>query len=111
VNSTADLSGARLLWQRNVYDLVMLDLRRYSRGEALEFYERIRDASPQQRIVFLVGPPTYLSLTWTGEVAVDDTSHGQWGETVKTFFDRCLKLLVMEVKHTRLRFFYQWRWE
>lgn len=85
VRSTADLSEARRLWQPNVYDLVMLDVRRYSPGETLEFYERIRDASPQQRIVFLVGPPTYLSLTWPGEVAVDDASRGQWQETVKRF--------------------------
>jgi len=63
----------------------MLDVRRYSPGEALEFYERIRDASPRQRIVFLVGPPMYMSRTWPGEITVDDTSRGQWGETVKRF--------------------------
>jgi DNA-binding NtrC family response regulator len=85
VHSAAELSGARLLWQSNVYDLVMLDVRRYSPGEALEFYEQIRDASSGQRIVFLVGPPTYLSHTWPGEITVDDTSRGQWGETVKRF--------------------------
>jgi hypothetical protein len=64
----------------------MLDVRRYSPGEALEFYEQIRAADPRQRIVFLVGPPVYLSRTWPGEVtAVDDDSRGQWGETVRRF--------------------------
>jgi len=86
VHEAEELSTARFLWQPNVYDLVMLDVRRYSPGDALEFYEQITDASPRQRIVFLVGPPTYLSLTWPGEVtAVDDASRGQWGETVRRF--------------------------
>ena len=85
VHTAAEPSEARLLWQPNVYDLVMLDVRRYSPGEALEFYEQIRDASSGQRIVFLVGALAYLSLTWPGEITVDDTSEGQWGETVKRF--------------------------
>jgi CheY-like chemotaxis protein len=84
VHAAQSFAEARLLWQPNVYDLVMLDVRRYSPGEVLEFCERI-NASPRERIVFLVGPPTYLSLTWPSEVAVDDTARGQWGETVKRF--------------------------
>ena len=84
VHAAQSFAEARLLWQPNVYDLVMLDVRRYSPGEVLEFCERI-NASPRERIVFLVGPPVYLSHTWPGEVAVDDTVRGQWGETVKRF--------------------------
>jgi len=57
----------------------------YSPGETLEFYEQIKQASPRERVVFLVGPPTYLSLTWPGEVIAEDASSGQWGETVKRF--------------------------
>jgi hypothetical protein len=63
----------------------MLDVRRYSPWETLEFYEEIKQASPRERVVFLVGPPTYLSLTWPGEVIAEDASSGQWGETVKRF--------------------------
>jgi response regulator RpfG family c-di-GMP phosphodiesterase len=86
VHEAEEFSTARFLWQPNVFDLVMLDVRRYSPGEALEFYEQIKDANPRQRFAFLIGPPTYLSPTWPGEVtAVDDTSRGQWGETVKRF--------------------------
>ena len=79
------LSAARFLWQPNVYDLVMLDVRRYSPEETREFYEEIKGASPRQQFVFLTGPPKYLSHTWPGEVAGDDTSRGQWAETVKRF--------------------------
>ena len=85
VHEAEELSTARFLWQPSVYDLVMLDVRRYSPEEALEFYEQIKGASPRQRIVFLVGAPVYLSHTWPGEVASGDTSRGQWGETVKRF--------------------------
>jgi hypothetical protein len=63
----------------------MLDVRRYSPGETLEFYEEIKDRSPRQRIAFLVGAPTYLSLTWPGGVIAEGASSGQWGETVNRF--------------------------
>ena len=85
VHAVEEISAARFLWQPNIYDLVMLDVRRYSPAETLEFYEQIKQASPRERVVFLVGPPTYLSLTWPGEVIAEDASSGQWGETVKRF--------------------------
>jgi len=85
VNAAEDLCGARFLWQPNVYDLILLDVRRHLPGEALEFYEQIRTASPKERFAFLVGPPVYLSRTWPGEVTEIDTSQGQWGATVRRF--------------------------
>ena len=44
VHEAERLSTARFLWQPNVYDLVMLDVRRYSPEETREFYEQIRAA-------------------------------------------------------------------
>ncbi len=85
VHAAEKISAARFLWQPNIYNLVMLDVRRYSPGETLEFYEQIKQASPRERVVFLVGPPTYLSLAWPGEVFAEDASSGQWGEIVKRF--------------------------
>jgi len=85
VHEAEEISAARFRWQPQVYDLVMLDTRRCSREEALEFYEQIRAADPRQRIVFLIGPPKYVSRTWPDEIADGDTSRGQWGETVKRF--------------------------
>ena len=85
VNEAEEISAARFLWQPNVYDLVMLDVRRYSQEETREFYEQIKGASPRQQFAFLMGPPRYLSRTWPGELAAGDTSRGQWGETVKHF--------------------------
>ncbi len=85
VHEAEEISAARFLWQPNVYDLVMFDVRRYSREEMREFYEQIKDASPRQQFAFLVGAPVYLSRTWPGEGASDGVSRGQWGETVKRF--------------------------
>ena len=85
MHEAEEISAARFLWQPNVYDLVMLDVRRYFPAEALEFYEQIREAGPRQRFAFLVGAPLYLSRTWPGEVAGEDVSCGQWAETVKHF--------------------------
>ena len=85
VHEAEEIPAARFLWQPHVYDLVMLDVRRYSPAEALEFYEQIRAADPRQQVAFLMGPPRYLSRTWPGEVAGDDVSRGQWNETVKRF--------------------------
>jgi ActR/RegA family two-component response regulator len=85
VHEAEEISAARFLWQPNVYDLVMLDFRRYSPGETLEFYKEVKTRSPRERFVFLLGPPRYLSRTWPGEVTVDETSSGRWGETVKRF--------------------------
>jgi PleD family two-component response regulator len=85
VHEAEQISAARFLWQPNVYDLVMLDVRRYSLEEAREFYEQLKEASPRQQFAFLMGPPRYLSRTWPGEVAAGDTSRGQWAETVKRF--------------------------
>lgn len=78
VHAANDLSRARILWQPNVYDLILLDVRRHLPGEALEFYDQIRTASPNEHFAFLVGPPVYLSRRWPGEVTVDDASQGQW---------------------------------
>jgi DNA-binding NtrC family response regulator len=85
VHEAEEIRAARFLWQPDVYDLVMLDVRRYSPAEALEFYEQIKQASPHEQVVFLVGPPTYLSLAWPGEVFAEDASSGQWGATVRSF--------------------------
>jgi len=85
VHEAEEIPAARFLWQPNAYDLVMLDVRRYSPAEALEFYEQIRAADPRQRMVFLTGPPKYVSRTWPGELASDDTSRGQRSKTEKRF--------------------------
>jgi PleD family two-component response regulator len=83
VHEAEKIPDARFFWQPNVYDLVLLDVRRYSSWETLEFCEQIGAADPRQRIAFLVGPPVYLARAWPSEAASDDTSRGQWGQTIQ----------------------------
>ena len=85
VHAAADLRGARFLWKPNAYSWIFLDVRRHLPGEALEFYEQIRTASPEEHFVFLVGPPAYLSLTWPNDVTAVEREPQQWAETVKLF--------------------------
>src|SRR2546427_6999843 len=85
VHEAESLRTARFLWQPNVYDLILLDVRRHLPGEALEFYEQIKEASLHERIAFLVGPPVYLSLTWPTEAMDAEKQPRQWEETVKRF--------------------------
>jgi CheY-like chemotaxis protein len=85
VHAADSLQTARFLWQPDVYDLILLDVRRHLPGEALEFYEQIRDASPNEHFAFFVGPPVYLSRTWPSEVTEIDAPQGQWRATVGRF--------------------------
>ena len=80
-----DLSAARFFWQPNVYDLILLGVRRHLPGESFEFYEQIEDASPRERFAFLVGPPVYLSLTWPEELMTSEKEPQQWAKAVRRF--------------------------
>jgi CheY-like chemotaxis protein len=85
VRAAASLRTARFLWRPNVYDLILLDMRRQLPGEAFDFCEEIRKASPREHFAFFVGPPVYLSRTWPSEVIDVGASQGQWGATVRRF--------------------------
>ncbi len=85
VDATGSLQAARSLWLSHAYDLILLDARGHLPGDALDFYLEVKHASPHQCVVFLVGPPTYLSLTWPTDIMTRETAPQQWAETVKRF--------------------------
>jgi CheY-like chemotaxis protein len=85
VHAADSLQAARFLWQPNLYRFILLDVRRHLPGEALEFYERVRTASPKEHFVFLVGPPAYLSLTWPDDVTAVEKKPQQGARTIKRF--------------------------
>jgi len=85
VHAADSLPVARFLWQPDMYDLILLDVRRHLPGQALEFYEQITTGSPKEHFAFLVGPPVYLSRTWLGEGTEVVASQGQWQATVRRF--------------------------
>ena len=85
VSTAEDLFTARFLWEPRTYDLVLLDVHRCPPGEALQFYEQVKSASPRQRFAFLVGPPAYVSATLPGELVTPRRQSPQWTEMMKTF--------------------------
>jgi len=82
VDATDSLQAARTLWRTKLYDLILLDARGYLPGEARDFYLEIKHATPRERVILLVGPPTYLSLTWPTEAVPAEKEPQQWAETV-----------------------------
>ena len=87
VDATDSLQAARSLWRPKFYDLILLDARGHLPGEALDFYLEVKQANPRVRVVFLVGRPTYLSLTWPTEFMARETEPQQWAETVGRLFN------------------------
>ncbi len=83
VHIAEDLRAAQLLWHPSLYDLIVLDVRKHLPGEAREFCELVRQASPEQQIAFLVGPPVYLSLTWPDDIMATSAEPQQWEQTVR----------------------------
>ena len=85
VDATDSLQAARSLGRPKLYDLIMLDARGHLPGEAFDFYVEVKHSNPRVRVVFLVGPPTYLSLTCPTEVMAREKEPQQWAETVRGF--------------------------
>ena len=67
VHCAKDSVEAALLWVPDFFNLVLLDMR-HKPKDALAFWRTIRRADPKQRILFLVGPPYYISATCPDEV-------------------------------------------
>lgn len=83
LDTAESLQAARGLWRPRFYNWIMLDVKRCLPGEALAFYDEIRDKSPRERVVFFVGPPTYLTRTCPDQSSEVASEAQQWAETVK----------------------------
>jgi CheY-like chemotaxis protein len=59
VDIAADLTEALAWWRPALYDLVLINMEKGS-GQREKFCDRIRNATPPQRLAFLVGQPEYL---------------------------------------------------
>ena len=69
VDAAENLDEARVLFTPGRYDLVLLDLHRYSPVEVLIFCRVIKNIDPNQRIALSVGAPSYITLDWQKELA------------------------------------------
>lgn len=77
VDIASTLAEAGLLRQQNNYNWVFLDVHSYLPGTVLDFCQQLRDSTPQPRIAFFVGPPTYVSAKWPSEQAIEDKDNEQ----------------------------------
>lgn len=60
VDSAADIAEARAWWRPALYDLVLVNMEK-GRGQRDRFCDGVRNATPPQRVLFLVGHPEYLA--------------------------------------------------
>jgi len=77
-----DLAEATSIWQRDRYDLVLLDIRMDHRG-CLSWRDEIKKDMPQQIVAFLVGGPKYLDLNPPADSYVSETHGLQWGDSLR----------------------------
>lgn len=64
VDVACGLAESLPLCQRQAYDWVLLDVRSLFPGEVMNFCEELRHVTPQLRIAFFVGAPSYVSVHW-----------------------------------------------
>ena len=95
VDCAADITEARSLWRADSYNLVLMHVGS-ELGNREEFCSEIQNATPPQRVAFLVGKPEYLAASPDTEEAsakMESVNHKLWGETVsKLFAGACEKL-------------------
>lgn len=62
VDVARQIPAARVLWNRNRYDLVLFDFRQEA-GLVDQLVDEIRLSNPQQKVAFFVGGPRFWSLS------------------------------------------------
>ncbi len=93
VIGAGDLTEASSIWQRDRYDMVLIDIRADRRG-CLAFRDEIKKDSAGQIVAFLVGKPNFVDLEpMLGSYTAEE--HGvQWGDAMrKAVRDSCDLLL------------------
>jgi|SRR5919204_4929835 DNA-binding NtrC family response regulator len=61
VDVARQLSSARILWNRNRYDLVLFDFRQ-DPNQVRQLMQEMKTANPHQKVAFFVGGPRFWSL-------------------------------------------------
>jgi CheY-like chemotaxis protein len=60
VDCTANITEARVWWRAGLYDLVLVNMEQKD-GDRDKFCADVRNATPPQRLAFLIGQPDYLA--------------------------------------------------
>jgi DNA-binding NtrC family response regulator len=61
VDVARQISSARILWNRNRYDLVLFDYRQ-DPNQVKQLMSEMKTSKPHQKVAFFVGGPRYWSL-------------------------------------------------
>lgn len=80
----ATLAAGPALLQSRTFDWVFLDVHSELPGAVMDFCARVARVAPRQRIVFLVGPPAYVSVKWPDEAIAEDKTEKQCATALKT---------------------------
>jgi len=87
VDSAADIVEARTWWRPALYDLVLINMEK-GFGQRDKFCDDLRNATPPQRLAFLVGQPEYLTTLPTAdqELLMQSQDEPRAMETAKVIF-------------------------
>ena len=93
VIGASDLTEASLIWHRDRYDMVLIDIRADHRG-CLAFRDEIKKDSAHQIVAFLVGKPKFIDLEPAlGSYLAEE--HGlQWGDAMRKAVRESCDLLL-----------------
>ncbi len=78
-----DLVEASSIWQRDRYDLVLIDIRTNHYG-CLAWRDEIRKEMPAQVVAFLVGGPKFIDVEPLLNSYVPEEYGAQWGESMRS---------------------------
>ncbi|MFZ0707607.1 MAG: hypothetical protein WAM71_18550 [Candidatus Korobacteraceae bacterium] len=82
VVGASDLTEAGSIWQRDRYDLVLIDIRRDYQG-CLARRDEIKKENPKQLVAFLVGQPEYVNLEPGPNSYVAEEPGAEWSDSFR----------------------------
>lgn len=77
----SDLTEASSLWQRDRYDMVLIDIRRDYSG-CVAWRDEIKKEDPHQVVAFLVGKPRYVEIETIAGSYVPEEYGDEWGNSL-----------------------------
>jgi CheY-like chemotaxis protein len=82
VIGASDLAEASSIWERDRYDLVLMDIRRDYHG-CLARRDEIKKENPKQLVAFLVGQPEYVNLEPDLNSYVAEEPGAEWSDSFR----------------------------
>jgi len=81
-----------LVWHRDRYDMVLIDIRQDHDG-CMAWRNEIKKEAPQQFVAFFVGKPGYIALEPSPTSYVAEEQGAQWGDSLRRAVRESCQLL------------------